>query len=204
MASMGASLFDDRIASGDATHVGHLVDPATVDGDDALVEVTGAIKWFDATRGFGFLVGEDAPGDVLIHFSVLREHGRRSLPEGARATCLAVRRARGLQAQRVLAFDLSTANGPDPDRPYVRDCTARIDPAALIDGAGEPEPVRVKWFNRLKGYGFVVREGGTADIFVHMEAVRRAGLVDLAPEQPLMARIAEGRKGPLAVSVEAV
>ena len=159
----------------------------------------GAIKWFDVTRGFGFLVDDDQAGDILVHFSVLQPHGRRSLPEGARVECRAVKRQRGLQATEILSIDLSTAIEPAP-RP--RADGDRVDPIAMLDEAGDFEPVAVKWFNRLKGYGFLVRDSDSADIFVHMETLRRAGLHEVEPDQPLRARIVEGRKGPLAVAVE--
>lgn len=159
----------------------------------------GTVKWFDATRGFGFVVADGDVGDVLIHFSVLRDHGRRSLPEGARVECLAVRRERGLQARRLLSFDLSTATGPDLD--LLSAPRDRVDPLELAESAGPPEPVRVKWFNRLKGYGFLIRDSDSADVFVHMETFRRAGILEIQPDLPLTARIAEGRKGPLAVMV---
>jgi CspA family cold shock protein len=179
-----------------------------VEPDETVVR--GVVKWFDPVRGYGFLVTEaeaeaEAAGaggsDVLLHFSVVREIGRRTLPEGATLTCVAVARDRGRQARKILDLDLSTAIGPDPEAVVAR-LAERVDPRGLVDEAGDFEAVEVKWFNRLKGYGFVMRAGADdEDIFVHMETVRRAGLIELVPGQALQARIASGHKGPLVVSV---
>ena len=174
-------------------------------GDDVsdATAVSGVVKWFDVTRGFGFAVADDPViGDVLVHFSVLQAHGRRSLPEGARVDVLAVQRGRGWQAREVTAIDLTGAVEEPPAR-RARD-PDRIDPVALIDAAGPYEAVTVKWFNRLKGYGFLVRASDGQDVFVHMETLRRGDLHAVEPDQPLRARIVAGRKGPLAVAVEGV
>jgi CspA family cold shock protein len=191
--------------SAETTQEGPVGEPMVTPEEDVLPEgqhCTGRVKWFDATRGFGFLVSEDCDGDVLIHFSVLKEHGRRSLPEGATVECIATPQDRGLQARKIISIDMSTAL-PMPARP-VHASGERADRKALADAAGEFEPVEVKWFNRVKGYGFLNRlsEGDDGDdIFVHMETVRQSQIVDLQPGQQLNARIAEGRKGLTAVEL---
>ena len=163
--------------------------------------IVGRVKWFDATRGFGFLVSDDVEGDVLLHFSVLRDHGRRSVPEGATIECVPVRLDRGLQAKKVLSIDTSTAL-PQPVRSSIP-MSERADRKALADAAGGFEPVEVKWFNRVRGYGFVKRpdELGGEDVFVHMETVRISHLPELQPGQHLEARIVPSGKGLTAVEL---
>jgi CspA family cold shock protein len=181
-------------------------DQAAMESDDRAIEpemdvIVGRVKWFDATRGFGFLVSEQVDGDVLLHFSVLREHGRRSVPEGAVIECIPVRLDRGLQAKKVLSIDVSTAL-PQPVRSSMP-AGERADRKALADAAGEFEPVEVKWFNRVRGYGFLKRpdEVGGEDVFVHMETVRVSHLPELQPGQHLEARIAPSGKGLTAVEL---
>ena len=181
-------------------------DQAAMESDDRAIEpemdvIVGRVKWFDATRGFGFLVSEQVDGDVLLHFSVLREHGRRSVPEGAVIECIPVRLDRGLQAKKVLSIDVSTAL-PQPVRSSMP-AAERADRKALAEAAGEFESVEVKWFNRVRGYGFLKRpdELGGEDVFVHMETVRVSHLPELQPGQHLEARIAPSGKGLTAVEL---
>lgn len=161
------------------------------------VQLRGVVKWFDAVKGYGFVVPDDGEGDVLLHFSALKEIGRRSVPEGATVQCLVVTRPKGRQALRVVDVDLSTAAVLPP-----RD----KDPAASVTVMHEGEAVEamVKWFNRARGYGFVSLGEGEQDIFVHMEVLRRAGLSDLEPGHRVRVAIGRGDRGLLVTSIETV
>ncbi|HZU51885.1 MAG TPA: cold shock domain-containing protein [Sphingomicrobium sp.] len=181
----------------------HTMESDDHSGAPEMEPITGRVKWFDATRGFGFLVSDQVDGDVLLHFSVLREHGRRSVPEGALIECVPVRLERGLQAKKVLSIDTSLALPQQPRSSMPSG--ERADRKALAENAGAFEPVEVKWFNRVRGYGFVKRpdSSGGEDVFVHMETVRVSHLPELQPGQLLEARIAPSSKGLTAVELRA-
>ncbi|MEL6360052.1 MAG: cold-shock protein [Pseudomonadota bacterium] len=153
-------------------------------------KVRGIVKWFDPTKGYGFIVSDGDDGDILVHSTCLKEIGRSTAKEGATIECEVVRRPKGLQALRITDFDESTADQlPTPT------------PVMSQTPAGDFKRVTVKWFNRAKGFGFLTRGEGTEDIFVHMETLRRCGMGELVQGQRVQASFGNGAKGLQAIEV---
>jgi CspA family cold shock protein len=158
-----------------------------------LVQVSGRIKWFDVAKGFGFIVPDNGMPDVLLHVTCLRRDGYQAANEGARIVVEAVQRPRGLQAFRILSLDESTALHPS-ELPLPRTHVQVVPTSGL-------EPAVVKWFNRLRGFGFLTQGDDKPDIFVHMETLRRYGIAELKPGEQVYVRFGDGSKGLMAAEV---
>ncbi len=158
-----------------------------------VVEVAGTIKWYDVAKGYGFIVPDAGEADILLHVTCLRRDGYQTAYEGARVVCEVMDRPRGLQAFRILSMDETTATHPSqlpPSRTHVQ-----------VTPEGGFERATVKWFNRVKGFGFLTQGEGTEDIFIHMETLRRFGIAELRPGQDVQVRFGTGPKGRMAAEI---
>jgi len=163
--------------------------------DDAS-HVSGHVKWFDPGKGFGFVVADEGGPDILLHANVLRNFGQGSVADGALIEVRVQQTERGVQATEVLSIEPPGVSG----EPALADFE-EVDPAILA--AAVLEPARVKWFDKAKGFGFANVFGKPEDVFVHIEVLRRSGLADLQPGEAIGLRVIDGKRGRMAVQVNA-
>jgi CspA family cold shock protein len=165
-----------------------------VEEDKAALTVQGRVKWFDPGKGFGFIVADEAGGDILLHANVLRNFGQSSIADGASITVKVQQTARGVQAVEVVEI------APPPGATLT---LSEEDQSGLSDDLTDLplEPARVKWFDKDKGFGFANVFGRPEDVFIHVEVLRVSGFADLQAGEAVCLRIVEGKRGRMAVQV---
>jgi CspA family cold shock protein len=155
--------------------------------------VVGVVKWFDPTKGFGFVVSDEGGPDILLHANVLRNYGQSSVADGAGIELVAQTTPRGVQAVEVIRIEPLAGEG--------HDAADKATFAEPVDLSLPLQPARVKWFDKAKGFGFANIFGKPEDVFLHVEVLRRSGLADLQPGEAVSLRVTEGKRGLMAVQV---
>ena len=184
-------------------------------GPLARASAKGTVKWFNATKGYGFITLEDG-ADAFCHASALAAVGAPSLNQGATIVCDLQDSPRGLQVVAVHNVDNSTAEAGRPSRPPRRDFGddrggygggdrfgGGHDRFSSGGGyrdrdsapSGPMQDGKVKFFNDQKGFGFVMPDNGGGDVYMHASALRRSGVLAVEPEQRIRFSTRQGNKG---------
>jgi CspA family cold shock protein len=150
-------------------------------------QITATVKWFNPTKGFGFVQPSDGSGDAFLHISVIEQSGHRSLPEGATIVCDLSAGQKGPQVAEVYSVESLPATPPQG-----------------AHGDGTQVEGTVKFYNAEKGFGFIVPDDGGKDVFISARVLERAGMQNLGPDQRVRVIARAGQKGPTADSIEII
>jgi cold shock protein len=166
-------------------------------GEPPAPTVWGKVKWYNALKRYGFVELSDGSGDAFLHASALAGITVDALKPGVTIEFRTAPARRGVQVTEVISVDSGTAAPPKPPRKSPRSPLDRQPSEARVQEMGT-----VKWYNAAKGFGFIVRDGGGKDVFVHVSVLDRAGITGLNEGQRVFVGVAEGQKGPEAASIQ--
>lgn len=156
-------------------------------------DVTAVVKWFNPTKGFGFVQPGDGSPDAFMHVSVVTRAGHRSLPQGATIVCDLCAGPKGPQVAAVHRVESM------PEMPAQQPAYDDGDAGSVSDIDGT-----VKFYNRDKGFGFVVPDDGGKDVFISARILERAGMENIAADQRVRVGVRMGHKGPMAERVDLI
>lgn len=163
--------------------------------------LAGKIKWFNRSKGFGFIIPNDGSGDVFLPLSALERAGYSEAPDGASVLFEWTQGPKGRAVAQVLELDASTATPRAPRENRFRGGREgheeQSGPTESLDGV-------VKWYDPARGFGFILPNDGSKDIFVHVTALRRSGIEMLEPGQPVRMMVAQARRGREAASIQLI
>jgi cold shock protein len=156
------------------------------------------VKWYNPEKGFGF-VELAGGGDAFLHVSVVERSGHTAMPPGATLEVRIGAGQKGQQVTEILSIDTSTASAEPATRSRPPEHPYRGSDRTAVEEIGT-----VKFYAADKGFGFIVRDRGGKDIFLHASALNRAGISDLVEGQRVAVDTVEGNKGPEAVSIRLI
>ena len=153
-------------------------------------EVAAVVKWYNRTKGFGFVKPNDGAPDAFLHASLVAQAGHEDLLDGTSMVCDIADGPRGPQVAAIHSIEPPTETMP------------RSRPPRFAGGGEGLVEGTVKFYNAEKGFGFIVPDDGSKDVFVSARTLTRAGIAALEAEQRVRVATRMGQKGPMAARVE--
>jgi CspA family cold shock protein len=167
--------------------LGRIIMTDAIADEPVTQKITGTLKWFDRSKGFGFLTAPEYDGDIFLHESILADAVGLILLEGSVLEVLVQEHEQGIRVSKIISIETQALEENVPDYEVI----ARI-PAI---------PARVKWFDRDKGFGFANAFRGEEDIFVHSSVLQRYGIKELNASEAVSLRVQYTERGAIAVDI---
>lgn len=148
------------------------------------------LKWFNGTKGFGFVVPEDESYDAFLHVTTLQQSGLHSIGEGAILLCTVCNGEKGRQVKEVLEV---LDKGAQSTVPEINEETGMATMGGLV-----------KWYKPEKGFGFIIPDDGMKDVFIHKTLLEKLELDELEAGQRVRVTLKFVDKGREAVDLQVI